>query len=203
MTLVHDYEADLDGRKYSRLYFEERAMAFSALDCVLNGEKGIYASSELTTGARAYRLLDERGFRSTRELGEPQLGAMLKANMEEAGRFAARIREHFGGRELVITPAPFNAPEWTQAEYLAYWEELIRTRAKAVYFNEGWEMSNGCTFEFAVALEAGVPAFAADYAPLPAASGAAMVATAAAELERRGYDTARLHIHLDRIRRAS
>lgn len=203
MTLVHDYEADLDTRSYSRLFYEERDIAFSALDCVLNGEKGIYASSELTTGARAYRLLADHGFRSTRELADPHRGALLKTNMEEARHFAARIREHFGGRELVITPAPFNAPEWTQAEYLSYWEELIRTRVKAVYFNEGWEQSNGCTFEFAVALESGVPTFAADYTPLAAPAGAALAAAAADDLERRGYDATRLRLHLDRIRRAA
>lgn len=202
MTLVHDYETDLDTRSYSRLYHDERKMAFSALDCVLNGEKGVYASSELTTGTRAYELLDGSGHRSMRELGDSHRGALLKTNMEEAGRFAARLREHLGGRELVITPAPFEAPGWTQAEYLAYWEELIRTRVKAVYFNDGWALSNGCTFELAIALEAGVPTFAADCAPLPADAAAEMVERAIAEVEARGYDAARLRINLERIRRA-
>ncbi|HEU4558506.1 MAG TPA: hypothetical protein VFS20_11685 [Longimicrobium sp.] len=202
MTLVHDYETDLDTRSYSRLYHDERKMAFSAMDCVLNGEKGIYASSALTTGTRAYELLDDHGVRSMRELEEPHRDALLTANMEEAGRFAARLRERLGGHELVITPAPFAAPGWTQAEYLAFWEELIRTRVKAVYFNDGWELSNGCTFEYAVAREAGVATFAADGSALPPDAAAGMMERAAAEVEARGYDASRLRINLDRIRRA-
>jgi hypothetical protein len=202
MTLVHDYDADLSTRQYSRHYREEREMALSALDCVLNGAKGIYASSELTTGGRAYGALDRSACRTAGELADPHRCALLKTNMEEAVRFAARLREHFGGRELVITPAPFEAPGWTQAEYLAYWEELIRTRVKAVYFNDGWALSNGCTFELAIALEAGVPTFAADCTPLPGDAAAEMVERAIAEVEARGYDAARLRINLERIRRA-
>ncbi|MFL5542181.1 MAG: DUF4406 domain-containing protein [Longimicrobiaceae bacterium] len=201
MTLVHDYEADLDGRSYSRHYHEERAMALSALDCVLNGEKGVYASSELTTGARAYRVLDGSGCRSTRELADPHRGSLLQANAEEASRFAARLELQLGG-ERVITPAPFLAPGWTQAEYLAFWEELIRTRVKAVYFNDRWELSNGCTFEYAVAREAGLPTFGADCRELPAAAAVRMVERAVAEVEARGYDAARLRINLERMRRA-
>lgn len=199
MTIVHEYEADVRSRSYSRLYLEEREIALSAMDCLLNGEKGVYASSELTTGVRAYALLSQNGLRATGELADPHRSRLLETNAEAAGAFAARLREHFAGREVVITPAPFLAPGWTQAEYLAFWEELIRTRVKAVYFNEGWEYSNGCTFEFAVSREAGVETFDARLQPLSPAAAIATVEHAVAELAARGFDTARLRINLARI----
>jgi hypothetical protein len=201
VTLVHEYEADLQSRTYSRLYHEEAAMAFSAMDCVLIGQKGVYASTELTSGERAYALLAENGCRATPELAEARRGELLATNIAAATRFAATLRAHFAGTEMVITPAPFLAPGWTQAEYLAFWEELIRTRVKAVYFNHAWEYSNGCTFEYAVAAEAGVPAFDADLRRLPIGDAIARVERAVVNLEARGFDPERLRLNLSRLRR--
>jgi hypothetical protein len=195
-----DYAADPQERKYSRLFIEESAMAFSAMDCVLIGRKGVYASTELTSGERAYALLAQNGFRATRELTEANRGELLATNITAARRFADALRAHFAGTETVITPAPFLAPGWTQAEYLAFWEELIRTRVKAVYFNDAWELSNGCTFEFAVSREAGVPTFDARLRPISPEDGVTRIERAIADLEARGFDPERLRINLARLR---
>ena len=37
---------------FTRLYREEIEISFSSMDCILNGEKAVYASTELTTGLR-------------------------------------------------------------------------------------------------------------------------------------------------------
>lgn len=204
---MHDYETDLDTRSYRRLYREESAIAFSAMDCVLNGELGVYASSELTTGERAYARLRDQGVSSTRELEEPHRSAIFKTNTEAAAAFAGRLREELRnarpGSGVVITPAPLNAPGWTQAEYLAFWETLIRTRVAAVYFNTGWEYSNGCTFEFAVAAEHGIPTFDAELRPLATHDAIARVEHAVMVVTAHGFDPHRLRINLDRLRRAA
>ncbi len=202
--MTWEYELDTDERRHTRTFREECALAFAALDCILNGDKGIYASSELTTGRRAYGLFDEHGVHSAHELrdklGEdPHRSLVLIPNCEAAADFARRLRERFGGTEPVITPAPFEAPGWSQAEYLHFWETLIRTRTRAVYFNEAWEYSNGCTFEFAVAHDAGVPTFDARCEPLELERGVELVARAVRELESRGVDPARLRTHLGRL----
>lgn len=201
---VSDYEQDLDTRFHTRSFYEEEALSFSALDSVLNGEKGVYASSELTTGRRAYDLVRQHGADSVHHLrdilGEdPHRSMVLERNCEEASTFAARLRAELGGRELVITPAPFMAPGWSQAEYLHFWETLIRTRVSAVYFNEAWQYSNGCTFEFAVACEAGVECYDAARRPLPLERGIGMVEDAIRELEQAGLDVPRLRLHLERL----
>lgn len=199
-----EYETDLDQRRHTRTYAEEKALAFSSLDCVLNGEKGVYASSELTTGWRAYQLLDRHEVQSPQELREklgddPHRSQLLDRNIDEAGRFARRVREKLAG-EPVITPAPFLAPGWTQAEYLAFWEELIRTRVKAVWFNEAWEYSNGCTFEFAVAQRERIPTFDAHGRELPLEGGIALVENAIRKLGERDIAPGRLPRNLETLR---
>lgn len=202
--MTSEYEIDVQSRRYNRLHREEMEIAFSTLDCALNGEKGVYASSELTTGRRAYDLVRQHGAESVHHLREilgedPHRSLILDRNCEEAGAFARRLRAELGGGTIVITPAPFQAPGWSQAEYLHFWETLIRTRVRAVYFNEAWQYSNGCTFEFAVACEAGVPAFDAHGAPLSLERGIGLVDTAIRELEDHGLEVPRLRLHLQRL----
>ncbi|NJL29733.1 MAG: hypothetical protein HC897_18520 [Thermoanaerobaculia bacterium] len=195
---------ELDANRHPRTYREEAAMARSAIDCVLNGEKAIYASSELTTGPRLYRLLRENGLKDARtlrrEIGEERyLAELWHPNVAEANAFARELRERIPGRPLVITPAPYLAPGWSQAEYLAFWESLIRTRFKAVYFSDDWELSSGCSFELTVAVDAGLATFDARGLPLGAAKGSELIGRTADQLELEGFDVSDLRLHLDRL----
>lgn len=181
-------------RQFSRAYAEEVELAFSAIDCVLNGEKGIYASSELTTGRRVHSVLLEIGaYQSSelrRRLGNQEYTTRIwNPNVAAAMEFARRLHHSLGGNQLVISPAPFMAPGWNQQEYLAFWEALLRSRVKAVYFNDGWEYSNGCTFEFMVAADEGLPTFDAAGMPLGLATAIVQVGAAVDVLQRDGLDS--------------
>src|SRR2546425_803419 len=132
---------ELAALRFERGYDEEVAIALSALDCVLLGRKGIYASSELTSGRRAQRLQREHNVPNVTALrdalGAEDYDALLwSPNVEAAVAFANRLRGELGDAELVISPAPFVAPDWPQEAYLKFWESVIRTRVKSVYFNE-------------------------------------------------------------------
>lgn len=185
-------DAELDDRVHPRRYAEEVEIALSALDSILNGEQAVYGSSELTSGRRLQALFRRHGVRDRAELrttmGEADfLAQVWEPNVEEANAFARELHHRLGG-EIVITPAPFVSPGWTQLEYLAFWETVIRTRCKAVYFSDEWEYSSGCAFEFSVARDAGLPTFAADGAPLGLEDGIGRLSAAAAELESEGFD---------------
>src|SRR6266849_748133 len=154
----------LSDSSFTRLYREEVEISFSAIDCVLNGERAVYASTELTTGLRLYNAMREAGVKTVAELkqsrGKDWYSANIwDANVKSASEFAARIRVNLQGKTLVITPAPFSAPGWTQPEYLAFWEQLVRTRISSSWFKSNWQYSNGCTFEIAVSIDAGGPTF--------------------------------------------
>jgi hypothetical protein len=199
-------DAGVTERSHARTSQEEVGIALSAVDCVLNGEKAAYASSDLTTGRRFYRLLRESEARDPESL-RATLGAeayrrrLFEPNVEAANAFARRLRDLLGGRRLVITPAPLSVPEWSQDEYLRFFEALIRTRVQAAYFNDGWEYSNGCTFEFVVAQEASVPTFDARGAPLDRRTALDLIEGAVTELRAAGIEPVGLRQHHERLQR--
>ncbi len=192
-------------RTFTRRYAEEADMGLSAIDCVLNGEKGVYASCELTTGRRVHGVLREIGARRSIDL-RPRLGEqeyttrIWNPNVAEATAFARRLHHTLGGNQLVITPAPFMAPGWSQDEFLSFWETLIRTRVKAVYFNDGWEFSTGCTFEFLVAWGVRLPTFDASGTPIDLATAMARLERAMTALHEDGLDADELRRNLAAMR---
>jgi hypothetical protein len=188
----------------TRPYSEEVDMIFSALDCALHGGDVIYASSEITSGFRLYEAMREHNVRTAGDLkkklkDEWYQDHILKPNTEAAKKFAEEIRATLRDNTIVITPAPFSASQWTQFEYLYLWEQLLRTRVKSVRFNVNWQFSNGCTFEFAVAEDAGLPTFDHRGAPLPREAGIELINTAIQRLESQGFDTAKLRENLERL----
>jgi hypothetical protein len=182
----YNRDGELDGRTFDRSYGTEAAMVLSGLDCALNGRRVVYGSSELTTGRRFWALARRHGVATTGDLrarlGEEEFDRLLwQPNLAAANGFARRLEERLG--RLVVTPAPFLAPDWSQPEYLAFWETLIRTRIEVAYFNDGWEYSNGCAFELAVATDAGLATCDAQGRVLEIEEGIARVRSAIAEIE--------------------
>jgi hypothetical protein len=198
----------LSDSTFTRLFRDEVDISFSAIDCVLNGEKAIYASTELTSGLRLYNAMREAGVKTAAELkqlkGKDWYSANIwDANVRAASEFGARVRAKLQGKALVITPAPFSAPGWTQPEYLAFWEQLVRTRISTGWFNLNWQYSNGCTFEFAVAVDASVPMFDQEGHALDLRQGAQLIDAAIQSLEKDGFDATKLRENLARLQPAS
>jgi hypothetical protein len=191
--------------KSPRPYAEEVEMVFSAIDCVLNCERAIYCSSELTSGLRLFDALRQYNLKTAAELKLKMKQAWFDANIfgvnaDAANEFARFVRSSMSDNTMVITPAPFTAPGWSQPEYLDFWETLIRTRIKSVWFNREWQFSNGCTFEFAVAQDAELPTFDHDGKSLDRTAGMAAIESAIQRLEAEGFDTAKLQENLEKLR---
>jgi hypothetical protein len=189
---------------FTRKYTEEVDMVFSGLDCALHRGHVIYASSELTTGLRLYDELRKYNLKTAdelkRQLGEPWYQAHIwDANVKSAIDFTEAIRATLRDDTIVITPAPFSASGWDQTQYLSFWEVLLRTRVKSVRFNVNWQFSNGCTFEFAVAEDAGLPTFDHRGAPLPREAGIDLINAAIQRLEPQGFDATKLRENLERL----
>ena len=178
----------------TRTWQEEVDMLLSMIDCLVLDREAVYASSEFTTGTRFYDLCRRYGVRTGEELkkklGKEYYSQLLLPNKEEGIRFARRVREL--GSSLVLTPNPFVAPGWSQLEYLGFWDEVIAKKCRAVYFNQGWEFSNGCTFEYLVGLKAGIPLFDYRNEPLQPAAAKAMISTAIESLEKEGFTVPKL-----------
>lgn len=191
------------GEKRARSYDEETRIALSAIDSILHGEKAVYASSELTTGRRLYALFRQHGVENREELRAAMGEEVFRREVwdpyvAEAEELASTLRRRLGGA-LVITPAPFSAPGWSQPEYLAFWETVIRTRLASIYFSVDWEYSNGCTFELAVACDAGIVCFEEDGRPLARDAGRAKILAAIEDLESQGFKVPGLRENLARL----
>ncbi len=193
-------------REFSRRYSDEVTIAFSAMDCVLCREPAIYASTELTTGVRLYDALRKTATKTAAELKQ-KMGRewytthVWDANVSAAMMFADAVRQALEHTTPVITPAPFAAPGWTQPEYLCFWEALLRNplRIKGAWFNRNWHFSNGCTFEFAVAHDAGLPKWDHEGRALEPETGIRLIEEAITVLDADGFDSSSLRDNLERV----
>jgi hypothetical protein len=180
-------------------------MLFSALDCVLDRERVLYCSSELTSGLNLYQALRRYGLKEASDLKERMGEAWFRThivdvNNQAAVAFAAHARRAVPPETIVFTPAPFCAPDWDQPQYLAFWRDLLRTRVGLVWFNRNWEFSNGCSLEFAVAQDAGLPTF--DYAgnTLDCRKGIQLLDAAIRQLASDGFDVSKLSATCESLR---
>lgn len=174
----------------------------TAMDCVVNGEKAIYCSSELTSGLRAFDQMREHGVKSSAEL-KGKLGSdwfqknIFDPNAKLTNEFAASVRQAQTGKTPVITPAPLFVKGWGQPDYNGLWKELIHTRVKSVRFNTNWQFSNGCTFEFVEAQEARVRTLDVNGKLLTPRAAAELIAEAIKQFV--DLDTSTLQENLDRL----
>jgi hypothetical protein len=180
---------------------------FSAVDCTLNDNKAIYCSSELTSGRNLFSAMHREKVKSVDELKAKLGGAWYQINIVDANskvgnHFAELVRRAQTENTIVIAPAPLMVPGWGQREYLAFWEDLIRTRVKMVRFNKNWEYSNGCTLEFATALDAKVDTLDAEGKALHANTAIVLMANAVKKIKAmdKDFDTSALELNLERAR---
>jgi len=175
---------------------------FTAMDCVLNKEKAVYCSSELTSGLRAFSEMRKHGVKTSAELKD-KLGPELfqknifDPNAKSTNEFAASVRRAQTGQTPVITPAPLYVQGWRQPDYNGFWKELIHTRVESVRFNRNWQFSNGCTFEFVEAQEARIPTLDVNGKLITARAAAGLIEEAIKQFV--DLDTSTLQENLHRL----
>jgi hypothetical protein len=177
---------------------DTQKIILSMADCFVAGRKAIYCSSELTTGIRLYTAVLDNGLTDRHQLKD-KLGAdwlrdhVFAVNEKAANEFASHIEER--RKHTTISPACLFVPEWGQHDYLSFWETLIKTRVSEVWFNENWQYSNGCTFEYMAARAAGIPTLDKSGSPLEPSQALILIDQAITTLSAKGIDTAKLKEH--------
>jgi len=192
---------------HERRVIDEIEMVMSAFDCVLPDDAGIYCSSEITTGRRYYfELLASYGASSEdelkRQLGEKDYKLVsvefIRPNIARSIQFTEKLRER--GLHNLFNPGPFFARGFDQQHYHFLWEWVIIKKIYEIYFNQGWEYSNGCTMEFAIATKKGRPRFDHLGNKLDCQTAIEMIEQALADLRARGLMTPKLEDNLKLIR---
>lgn len=177
---------------------DTQKIILSMADCFVAGRKATYCSSELTTGLRLYTAVWENGVTDRHKLKD-KLGAewlrdhVFAINEKAANEFAAIIEGK--QKHTTISPACLFVPEWGQHDYLSFWETLIKTRISEVWFNENWQYSNGCTFEYMAAKQASIPTLDKDGNPLEPTQALALIQQAIILLNAKKIDTSKLVEH--------
>jgi len=158
---------------------EEVAKIAEAFAAVVEDRTALYVSSPLTTGQR---MIDWRGSASAPDprdsaYAEAFRRAVFEPNRESARAFVARLR---GQRsDVVIDPTGLpELAEWTQQDYRSLWGEVISRYARLVVFREDWEYSDGCTYEFFVAVRDGIPMAREDLSPMNEEEGLGLIRAA-------------------------
>lgn len=141
-----------DGSRKITLSGEELGkVALSTIRAVLGTDRYQYLSGPITGG----RLLLDWHTDVGRKLKEGEHAKQRKTAVmgpNIAAVQAAAALERAQGR-LTIEPGSFEADfeQFSQDDFLRFWENVIEKHSDSVRFMDGWEFSSGCAFEYACA----------------------------------------------------
>lgn len=158
---------------------DEVAKVAETFAAVVEGRVARYVSSPLTTGQP---FIDWRGSSSAPDPGDVAYAeafrrAVVEPNRDNARAFVARVREECA--DVVIDPTGLpNLSGWTQEDYRSLWGEVIERYVRLVVFRNGWEYSDGCTYEFVVAARHGVRMAHEDLSPMAEEEGVGLIRAA-------------------------
>lgn len=158
----------------------------------------LYVSAPITTGQRFVDWYSRRRnvAGSTEPYRREHLNEVVAANRDAASTLIKRAREIHSGP--VIDPTAVGDIEgWTQGDYRTAWARIIEEFARRVVFANGWELSNGCCFEFLVATRARIETLDDSWQPISLAVGVSRVRDAVSKLSSRGLSAEFLRGILD------
>ena len=169
----------------------------NVLASVVEGRTATYVSAPITSGKRYLDWHAQRG-KDTNEsqptYRDVHSREVIKPNRVHAQQVVQKIRRSLAG--VLIDPTAFDdIPGWTQDDYRDFWSQVIKKYVNSVIFINGWEHSNGCSYEFFIAQRNGITTLDEDFHPLTFEQGLELIQAAINEMRRQGLST----IFLERV----
>ena len=133
------------------------------LASVIVGRSAVYVSAPITSGKRLARWVGSRNVEY--DPSHPDNYAdfqreVLEPNCEHAQVIISNLRTKFPN--VVIDPTALKDIDgWIQDDYRYLWAKVIEQYATTVVFIDGWQYSNGCSYEFLISYQS-----ASDHCPL-------------------------------------
>ncbi|NKZ10757.1 hypothetical protein HGA11_07165 [Mycolicibacterium septicum DSM 44393] len=125
-----------------------------------------YVSTPITTGRRYYAwLATSKLSKDNPNFPMEHAREVIAVNQASAHALVLQARRLLG--KIVVDPTGLKAPEWSQSDFHFFWSRLITDYVGTVVFNDGWEYSTGCTYEYAAALRAGATVLDAQMSVMP------------------------------------
>jgi hypothetical protein len=135
---------------------------------LIDDREAWYVSTPLTTG-KLFREISSQHPTSQSELEALLAELVIEPNRRQAEQFVRKLRSK---TRYVINPAAVHDIEgWTQGDYRYFWGLVIEQFSECVVFRDGWHLSSGCSWEFLVAIRAGVITLDESLAPLGVKDG--------------------------------
>ncbi|OBI57364.1 hypothetical protein A5705_19980 [Mycobacterium sp. E787] len=146
-----------------------------------------YVSTPITTGKLYYDWLQASGYKpdNSSDFQRDHAREVIEINKASARALVTMARKRLD--KVVVDPTPLDVPDWTQADFHAFWTRLITDYVGTVVFNAGWEYSTGCCFEFAAALDAGAAVLDEKLSPLQPKVGLMLTRRAINRLRKQGH----------------
>jgi hypothetical protein len=191
----------LKGRRDS--FYE---LMLQAYESALAPRTAIYCSAPITSGRRYIEWLQTRRERtSIDELSNEERALhqkhVIEPNQRHGKQVADRLRQRSG--KPVIDPTAVGPVEgWRQADWIAFWEEVIGRYVSELVMIEGWEYSFGCTHEFWFAQSHDLPCYNESISLISPSDAVRSIRRAIGELEAINVDAAKLKSVLRLLERA-
>lgn len=131
----------------------EIELLLNVLSSVVSDHSAVYVSTPITSGRRFADWSSSRDLEV--DLSQPEtyqefLREVLEPNSRHARQIIRRLRSLLP--KVLIDPTALEDIEgWIQDDYRVLWARVIEQYTDTVYFLDGWQYSNGCTYEFLVA----------------------------------------------------
>lgn len=125
----------------------------NVLGCVVVDKSAVYVSTPITSGRRFAHWSSTRDIEF--DLSHPETylefkREVLEPNSEHAREIIKNLRMRFD--QALVDPTVLKDIEgWIQDDYRVLWARVIERYADTVVFLDGWQYSNGCTYEFLIA----------------------------------------------------
>jgi hypothetical protein len=183
-------------------WHEEANLLLEFLESFAFDRQLVLASSPYLTSQRFYDLCMQYEVRTVAALknvlGDKYTTELLAKNIQEAILFARQIQTPV--HPLVINPTAFTARNWTQRNYLDFWNRVISAKCRTIYFNRNWQFSNSCAHAYLSGLRVGAKHFNHTGNSLSLDAGKKLIRNAIANLEDLGFEVANLQAVFAEIR---
>lgn len=146
----------------------EATLLLAALSSCTDRHSATYVAGPITSGRRFLDWYQAQGASLTHDrqaYREAHLSAVIRPNILYGASVAATLRQR--KERVVIEPFSLTVADWTQADYLHFWSEVIEQLVAEVYLLDGWSASVGSSYECLTALSIGMPVYCGGHCITP------------------------------------
>ena len=130
---------------------------------ILNSKKATYISTPISSGK-----LFNNFFSSVKDLGiseeeykERHYKEIICVNHNNAEILRQKLLSE-NPDVVVINPGGIFYKSWKQEDYLEFWKDFITKFVNKIIFVDEWQYSNGCVFEYSLAVDLKIPCYDAN-----------------------------------------